>query len=163
METTATFFISSISFVFGFVMSGSLDADVLLSLEDFESVGVVVGSYHDLDEDLRDFLGGRGVDLLVRGDDSAEDRDGVGFVRLHVGLVDGLSDAYSAGVRVLDGDDTRGLVAEFLEAVERAVRVIYIIVGKFLAVELLSRREGAGELVADLAVEGAALVRWFSP
>ena len=73
--------------------------------------------------------------------------------------MDGFADAYSAGVRVLDGDDARGLVSEFLEAVERAVRVVYIIVGKFLAVELLSRREGSGELVADLAVEGAALVR----
>ncbi len=131
-------------------------ADVLFLRQDLKCLIGVARRDDDFKEDAGELPGCFGVHFPVEGDDAAEDRDRIGFVRglERVGKCSRRADA--AWIHVLHRDGRR--IAEFADDADGGVRILDIIVGKFLPVELL--RAGDRELAAErLAVERGLLVR----
>ena len=117
-------------------------SDVLLGFQNRERFLRKPFRDDDLDEDLVDLLRRILVHDAVDGEDAAEHRDGIGFIRLDIRFVNGLSDAHAAGIGVFARDDAG--FGKFLDEFEGAVGVVYVVVGQFLAPELFRLGEGAG-------------------
>lgn len=141
------------------------EADVGLPLglggEDFEGIVVVVGGDDGFDEAIgeAEFFGSRGIDRTIEGEDRAEGADGVAGVGVAEGGGEFLGDGGTAGVVVLD-DDGAGEV-ELADEIHGGVEIEEVVVGEFLAVELLCGSEGTGFGVA-FDIEGGSLVGIFA-
>ena len=115
------------------------------------------GGGDDFEEELVHFFGGFGVDGTIDADHAAEGRDGIAFEGALVGFGESLPGRGAAGIGVLDDRDD-GLV-EFLGEIPRGLQVDDVVVGKFLALELV----GIGHADAGaVGVHGGFLVRIFA-
>ena len=129
------------------------EAQVFLFLEERAGVGFELRRDDHLAEDFRDRLGEREGDRVVADDDASERGLLVGGERLFPGLAQIRVGADPAGVRVLENRD-RG-PGEFLDEISGGADIEDVVVGKFLAVELL-------EMLAETAVELGFLVGVFA-
>ncbi len=103
------------------------------------AAGSASGRDDDLDKDLRDRLGGGGVERAVQRDDAAERADRVAGQRLVPGLAQARADRGAARVGVLDDRDRR--LGEFGDQLVGGVGVGVVVVGQFLALDLARGRD----------------------
>ena len=133
---------------------GSLLADkddaVLLLTEDFQRVHIVVGSDNHFKEYLVDFLGSSLVDHRVGDEHASESRYGVAGKRVVPRFEHGGAGSQTAGIVVLQHGE--GGFREFVNQVYGSIDVEQVVVGDFLAVDLV-------EHGIEVAVEVTLLVR----
>ena len=90
-----------------------------------------------------DFSGGLFVQFAVKRDNAAECRGRVGGIGLVVSGKQAVGLGYAAGVGMLD-DDAGGLVVEGFDAFQRGIGIGNVVVGQFLALQLLGGGNRAG-------------------
>ena len=88
-------------------------------------------------EDLDDLFGGLGIEGRVERDDAAKGADAVAGKRLPIGLGQCRRDGDATRVRMFDDrDGGRGVGIELGDQLEGGVRIVEIVVGEFLALDL---------------------------
>ena len=131
-------------------------AEVLLGGEDLQGFRGVGRGDDDLQEDGLHAAGHLGGKFAVHAHDAAVDAHLVGLIGGLPGLLDGLSHRGAAGIHMLEGH-AEGLV-EVPQHVQGRIGVLDVVVGQFLALDLL--REGQGERSGfESGIEVRALVR----
>ena len=141
--------------------AGFQHANVRFGRQQGQGGRIDVGREDDLDElPVDDGLGRFRIQRAVEGDDAAERGSRVGRVGPVIGLGQAGAQRHAAGVGMLD-DDAGRLRAETLDALQRRVGVGDVVVGEFLALDLLGRGNGATRGVG-FDVESALLMRIFA-
>ena len=142
-------------------VAGQQQAEILLLREDGLGRVIGVGRGDDFGEDAADRFGGGAVERAVDRDDAAKGRDAVAGERGLIGFDQRVAGGDAAGIGVLDDDDGRRAVAKFADQLQRGVGVVVIIVGEFLALDLL-RLSDAARGGTDRQIEGGGLMRIFA-
>ena len=125
---------------------------VLLLLQNGQRVRREVRRDDHFAENFRDCLRARRVERAVHGDDAAEGRLLVRGERLVPRRAQALTLANATGIGVLENGQRGRVAGEFLDQVLRRREVENVVVGKFLAVELL-------EVFREAPAEHRRLVR----
>ena len=138
--------------------AGHQQPQVLLRREDPRRALRDLGRDHHLGENLRDRRRRRLVQHPVERDDAAESRHPVAVEGRLVGLQQARPPRHAAGVGVLDDRAGRAVVRhELRHQLEGRIRVVDVVVGERLALQLPRRRHPRSP--AAVAIEGRALVR----
>ena len=107
--------------------------------------------------ELGDFLGGLTVYWAIDPDDSTERRDGVARKGFLICLKNRISSSGTAGIRVFDDDDGRGV--ELLREFPAGIEVDEVVVAEFLALQLAGTCDAKA---GGVGVERGTLMRVFA-